>query len=159
MLHHTCAPWCGEWIFPGSRCLCQDRALGGLRFRRDAKFTMRTVSGSRYGSAGYNGPAMAPSYRAQLLVALGVFVLAFTTFHFYLDAAGLCGLGGCPELSQSSHVAHHGGGSSTACAAAVLVASLTVSAPAPFSGRHRAAKHRCPAEAYHTPDTPPPRFF
>jgi len=104
---------------------------------------------------GYNSPAMMPSYRAQLIVALAVFVLVFASLHFYFDAVGLCGLGGCPEPSQSSHAAHSGS-SSTACVAAVLVASLTPSL-VPFSGRRLAAKHRCPAEVYPSPDTPPPR--
>jgi len=99
---------------------------------------------------------MTPSYRAQLLVAMAVFVLAFSSFHFYFDAMGLCGLGGCPEPAQSSHAAHSGG-SSTACVAAVLVAFLMVPSLVTFSGRRRAADHRCPAEAYPSPDTPPPR--
>jgi hypothetical protein len=103
-----------------------------------------------------NGPAMTTSYRAQLLVAMAVFVLAFSSFHFFFDATGLCGLGGCPEPSHSSHAAHSGG-FSTACVAAVLVAFLLVPSLIPFSGRRRAAKHRRPAEAYPSPDTPPPR--
>ena len=107
-------------------------------------------------ASGYNGPAMTTSYRAQLLVAMAVFVLAFSSFHFYFDATGMCGLGGCPEPSHSSH-ASHSGGSSTACVAAVLVTFLTVPSLVPFSGRRRAADHRCPAEAYPSPDTPPPQ--
>jgi hypothetical protein len=87
---------------------------------------------------------------------MAIFVLAFSSFHFYFDATGLCGLGGCPEPSQSSH-ASHSGGSSTACVAAVLVAFLMVSSLVTFSGRRRAADHRCPAEAYPSPDPPPPR--
>ena len=117
---------------------------------------MRTASGSRYGSPGYNGPAMTASYRAQLLVAMAIFVLAFSSFHFYFDATGLCGLGGCPEPSQSSHAAHSGS-SSTSCVAAVLVTFLTVPSLVPFSGRRRAAKHRCPAETHPSPDAPPPQ--
>jgi hypothetical protein len=99
---------------------------------------------------------MTASYRAQLLVAMAVFVLAFSSFHFYFDATGLCGLGGCSEPSQSSHAAHSGG-SWTACVAAVLVAFLMVPSLMPFSVRRRAADHRCPAEAYPSPDTPPPQ--
>jgi hypothetical protein len=131
-------------------------ALGGGASAETQGFTMRTAWGSRYGSPGYNGPAMTTSYRAQLLVAMAIFVLAFSSFHFYFDATGLCGLDGCPEPSQSSHAAHSGS-SSTSCVAAVLVAFLLVPSLVPFSCCRRAAKHRCPAEAYPSPDTPPPR--
>jgi hypothetical protein len=117
---------------------------------------MRTASGSCYGSPGYNGAAMTASYRAELLVAMAVFVLTFSSFHFYLDAMGLCGLDGCPEPSQSSHETHSGS-SWTSCVAAVLAAFLLVPSLVAVSGRRRVAKHWCPAEAYPSPDTPPPR--
>ena len=63
-----------------------------------------------------------------------MFVLAFASLHPFFDAAGLYGLGGCPEPSSSSHEVH-GGVSSAACVAAVLAAALTVHARATFFGR------------------------
>jgi hypothetical protein len=90
------------------------------------------------------------------LVALVVLVVAFVAFHPYLDEAGLCGLGGCPEASQTSHAAHVG--FSTACLFAVLVTSgARALASASFFGRRRAADPLRPTEAYLSPDPPPPR--
>ena len=94
-------------------------------------------------------------YRAHL-VALAVLVAAFVALHPYLDEAGLCGLGGCPEASQSSHETHVG--FSTACLFAVLVAwGARALAPAWFLGRRRAADPLRPTEAHLSPDPPPPR--
>jgi len=96
--------------------------------------------------------------RVYVVVTLAVFVFAFASFHPYFDAAGFCGLGGCPDASHSSH-GSHGAGFSTACMAAVLIASLATSAFGSFSGRRRAANQRRPAAAYLSPDTPPPRVL
>ncbi len=95
----------------------------------------------------------------RLLVAIAVLVTAFVVAHPYLDGAGLCGLGGCPEPSQSSSHAAHGGGSSTACVSAVLASGVAVFAFASLSGRRRIADHRRPTEAYLSLDTPPPRLL
>jgi hypothetical protein len=88
------------------------------------------------------------------LIALVVLVATFVALHPYLDEAGLCGLGGCPEASQFSHAAH--AGLSTACLVAVVVAS-GARPRASFFGRRRAADPLRPTEAYLPPDTPPPR--
>jgi hypothetical protein len=93
--------------------------------------------------------------RAQLLVALAVLVAVFVALHPYLDEAGLCGLGGCPEASQGSQSAH--ASSSTACLLAVLVASPTVLALASFVGRRRTTDHPLLTEAYLPLEPPPPR--
>jgi hypothetical protein len=93
--------------------------------------------------------------RAHFLVTLAVFVAAFMTVHPYLDEAGLCGLGGCPEASQSSHAAHSG--FSTTCLVAVLAASSAALAFAPFFGRRRTTGHPLLTEAYLPPEPPPPR--
>lgn len=109
-------------------------------------------------SSGYNGCALLPSYRTYLHFALAILVAAFVSFHPYLDAAGLCGSGGCPKPSHSSHATHVG--FSTTCLAAVLVASgAAVFALASSLGRRRVAEHRRPVEPYLSPDTPPPRVL
>ena len=97
------------------------------------------------------------SFRAYLLTALAVFVFAFASFHAYFDAAGLCGLGGCPDASHTAD-GSHGAGFSTACVAAVLGASLAAHAFASFFGR-RATEQRRPSATYLSPDTPPPRVL
>jgi hypothetical protein len=102
----------------------------------------------------YN-PLALMSGRAQLLVALAILVAAFVALHPYLDEAGLCGLGGCPDASQSSHAAH--GGFSTACLVAVLVASPAAYAFASSLGRRRAYDQPGLTETYLSPDPPPPR--
>ena len=91
-----------------------------------------------------------------LLVAAVVLVATFSTSDPYLEGLGLCGHGGCPEASQSSHIAHSG--SSGACLAAVLVAA-GVAGPAFFAGLGlgRATRQQRPSEAYLPPDPPPPR--
>jgi hypothetical protein len=92
-----------------------------------------------------------------LLVALAVLVAAFLVLHPYLDEAGLCGLGGCPEASQSSHGGH--AGFSNTCLVAVLATFPAALAFASFFGRRRAADHPRPIEAYLSPDPPPPRLL
>jgi hypothetical protein len=93
--------------------------------------------------------------RAQLVIVLVILVVAFASFHPYFDAAGYCGLGGCPEVSQSSHAAHVS--FSTTCLVAVLAVSPMALAFA-FFGRRRVADHSRPTEAYLSPDPPPPRL-
>ena len=94
-------------------------------------------------------------HRTYLLV-LAVLVAALVALHPYLDEAGLCGLGGCPDASQSSHEAHVG--FSTTCLVVVLVGfSVLPSASAAFFGRRRAADPLRPTEARLSPDPPPPR--
>ena len=94
------------------------------------------------------------------MVVLTVLLIVFVMLHPYLDGAGLCGLGGCPEPSQSSSHAAHGGGFSTPCTTAVLVVSGTATfAFATLGGRRRIVDHRRPVEAYLSLDTPPPQFF
>ena len=97
-----------------------------------------------------------PFARRALLVLLVVAIAAFSSSDPYLEGLGLCGHGGCPEASQSSHVVHSG--SSGACLAAVLVAA-GVAGPAFFAGLGlgRATRQRRPAEAYLPPDPPPPQ--
>lgn len=98
--------------------------------------------------------------RTHVVTLLAVMVGVFVILHPYLDEAGLCGLGGCPEPSQSSSHAAHSGGFSTACMAAVLVASGTAAfAFASLFGGRRIADHRRPIETYLSLDTPPPRFL
>jgi hypothetical protein len=89
------------------------------------------------------------------LVALVVLVVAFVSFHPFLDEAGLCGVGGCLEASQSSPAAHVG--FSTACLFAVLAALPAALAFAPFLGRRRADYQPGPTDTYLSPDPPPPR--
>ena len=100
--------------------------------------------------------------RASLPLVLVVFVAAFLTFHPYLDEAGFCGAGGCPEASQSSHASHAGtsAGFSAACLVAVLVASgARALGFVGSSGRLLVADHRRPPEAYLSLDTPPPKLL
>ena len=113
-------------------------------------------AGCSYDLSGYNGTALSTSYRPQLLVALALLVFAFGSLHPFLDAADLCGLGGCPEPSQSSHVSHSGG-SSTTCVAAVLAAAVTTPAFRRFSKRRWVTGLRRPTDSYLSPDTPPPQ--
>ena len=96
-----------------------------------------------------------PSVR-RALVALVVVVGAFLASHPYLEEAGLCGHGGCPDASPSSHVSHVG--PSGACLAAVLVAAA-VAGPAFFAalGLGGAASQRRPSETYLPPEPPPPQ--
>jgi hypothetical protein len=94
--------------------------------------------------------------RAYAVMVLVILVVAFASFHPYFDAAGLCGLGGCQEASQSSHAAH--ASFSTICLVGVLAASPLALAFAFFLGRRRAADDSRPAEAYFSPDPPPPRL-
>lgn len=102
---------------------------------------------------------MAARRTTRLLIALAVVVVAFVVAHPYLDGAGLCGAGGCPEPSQSSsHAAH--AGFSAVCMAAVLVASGTsVLAFASLLGRRFIGDHRRLVETYLSPDTPPPQVL
>ncbi len=90
------------------------------------------------------------------LAAFVVLVAAFLASHPYLEGAGLCGHGGCPEATQSSHAAH--AASSAGCVAAVLAAAggATVAFFASF-GLGRSPRQRRPAEAFLPPDPPPPR--
>lgn len=98
--------------------------------------------------------------RRTYLVALAVLVAAFLMVHSYLDGAGLCGLGGCPEPSQSSSHAAHGGAFSTACMAAVLVASgIAALAFASLFGGRFVGDYWRPVETYLSPDPPPPQFL
>jgi hypothetical protein len=86
-----------------------------------------------------------------------VLVAAFMSLHPYLDEAGLCGLGGCPEASQVSNTAHTS--FSTVCLVAVLAASVAgVLAFASFFDRRRVDDHPWPIEAYISLDPPPPRI-
>jgi hypothetical protein len=105
--------------------------------------------------AGYNPRVLLLGHAH--LVALVVLVTAFVALHPYLDKAGLCGFGGCPEASQqSSHAAHTS--FSTTCLVAVLAASgARALAFTPFFGRCRATDYPRPTEVYLSPDPPPPR--
>lgn len=126
-------------------------ALEDRRDYRGAEFTLRPLL-----DADYNESALLPLRCTYLTFALAILVTVFVSFHPYFDVAGLCGLGGCPEPSQSSSPTAH----STGCVAAVLVASGAAAlAFASFFGRLRAADHRRPAETYLSPDTPPPRVL
>jgi hypothetical protein len=96
--------------------------------------------------------------RHTYLLALAMLVAAFVALHPYLDEAGLCGFGGCPEASQqSSHAAHTS--FSTTCLAAVLAASgARTLAFASFFGRRRGTDYPRPTETYLSLDPPPPRI-
>ncbi len=111
----------------------------------------------RCSPSGYNGSVLWTNYRAYVLVALAVFVFAFASFHPCLDAAGLCGLGGCPDASQPSHVSQVA--SPVVCLSAVLAAA-GAAAPAfyPSLVLLRAVRQRRPAEAYLAPEPPPTRI-
>lgn len=99
-----------------------------------------------------------PSTCRAYLVIFAILASAFLTLHPYLDEAGLCGAGGCPEASQSSSHTAHSTSFTTACLAAVLAASGAAAlAFAPFFVSLRAADHRRPVEAYLSLDTPPPQ--
>jgi hypothetical protein len=107
--------------------------------------------------AGYNAIVLMLG-RAHLTMALTVLVVAFVSFHPYLDQADLCGLAGCPEVSQSAHGPH--AGFSTACLVAVLAASgARALAGTSFFGRRRADDYLRPPETYLAPAPPPPRVF
>lgn len=108
----------------------------------------------------YNGSTVLNSYRTQLLIALAIVVFAFGSLDPYLDAASLCGLGGCPIPVQSSDVAPGGAntGFSGACMVAVLAFFLAASGFARSSGDGRAADQRRPSDAHLPPETPPPRL-
>ena len=108
------------------------------------------------GREGYNLATMSSSRRA-LLVMLAVLVAAFVALHPYLDEEAVCGFGGCPDVSQSSHATHVG--FSTVCLVAVLVASRAVVIFATFRGRRRVVDHWRPVETYLSPDPPPPRVL
>lgn len=91
---------------------------------------------------------------AALLVVMAAALLASP----FLDEVGLCGHGGCPEASQSTHAAH--AGLSGACLAAVLVAAGAAAAAffASLRGRLPARQQR-PTEAHLPPELPPPQFL
>ena len=92
------------------------------------------------------------------LAAFVVLVAAVLASHPFLEEAGLCGHGGCPEASQSSHVTH--AAPSLACLAAVLVAA-GAAAPAFFAslGGRRPVRQQRPTEAHLPPEPPPPQLF
>lgn len=104
--------------------------------------------------SGYNAHALSTSRRAYAPVALAVLVAAFVALYPYLDGAGLCVAGGCPEASGHAQAA----GFSAVCLVAVLAASrLATAAPSiPFLARRTARPCR-PREAHLPPETPPPR--
>ena len=109
------------------------------------------------GTERYTLDAM-PCSRRTLFVLFAVLLTAFVTLHPYLDGAGLCDHGGCPEASQSSHAVHVS--VSTACVAAVFVAPFGAAlAFARFSGRRRVDDEWRPDETFLSPDTPPPRVL
>ena len=95
--------------------------------------------------------------RRTRMAALVVMVAALLASPF-LDEVGLCGHGGCPEASQSTHAAH--AGPSGACLAAVLVAA-GAAAPALFAspGGRRPFRQQRPTEAHLPPESPPPQLF
>lgn len=109
------------------------------------------MSFARATSAGR--PPARRTLAAALAVVLVVLIATFSGSDPYLEGLGLCGHGGCPE---ASHVVHSS--SSGACLAAVLV-TAGVAGLAYFAalGLGRAARQQRPAEAYLSPDPPPPR--
>ncbi len=131
-------------------------ARGEAKKPRTAGPPARSVSvGHRY----IIRPALLSSRRTYFLVALTVLVVVFVSFHPYFDAEGLCGSGGCPKPSHSSH-ATHSISFSTVCLAAVLVTSDAAALTfASFFKRLRAANHRRPSETYLSPDAPPPQIL
>lgn len=90
----------------------------------------------------------------HFLVLIVVLVALFGAFHLVLDAAGLCGSGGCPETMESS--GGHAGFSLACVAVAAAVSGLAVFAFSVFVGRWPATSAR-PYKLYLSPDSPPPR--
>ena len=95
--------------------------------------------------------------RTRLTVALAVLVVAFVSLYPYLDSAGYCDRGGCPEMAQLSH-AHHAD-SPAPGAVAVLAASGAAAAALASASRRWVTEHRRPAEPCLPPEPPPPRPF
>lgn len=95
--------------------------------------------------------------RRTRMAALAIMVAALLASPF-LDEVGLCGHGGCPEASQSTHAAH--AGPAGACLAAVLVAA-GAAAPAFFAplGGRRPGRQQRPTEAHLPPESPPPQVL
>ena len=106
---------------------------------------------------GLYNPGVMLLLRRTRMAALVVMVAALLASPF-LDEVGLCGHGGCPEASQSSHAAH--AGASSACLAAVLVATgAAASAFFASLGGRRPVRQQRPAEAHLPPELPPPQLF
>ena len=97
--------------------------------------------------------------RTRLTFALAVLVAAFVSLHPYLDPAGLCGSGGCPEPSHPSHSSHaaHAKPSDTCPLGALVAPGATPFALAAFLGRRGAGDRPRPAGPCLPPDTPPPK--
>lgn len=92
--------------------------------------------------------------RRPHLVALALLVAVFVAFYPYLEPAGSCGAGGCPQLSQA-----HAPSSPNLPAGdivAVLAAPASV-ATLRAAGFLRPASDRHPEEVHLSPDSPPPR--
>ena len=92
----------------------------------------------------------------HVLVSVAVLVALFGMLHPALDAAGLCGSGGCPEMMESS--GGHTGFSLSCIAAVVSAFSVVAFAGALFSLGRRPTNHSRPHELYLTLDPPPPRL-
>jgi hypothetical protein len=95
-------------------------------------------------------PSLTP-HRTHLLV-LAVLVAAFVALYPYLD----CDAGQCPEASHLSHTSS--AGPLATCLVAVLASTTATLASAPLFKGRRADRRRRPAEAYLSPDPPPPRI-
>jgi hypothetical protein len=85
------------------------------------------------------------------LLAVAVFVAVFVALYPYLDAAGACGDGGCPHLSQAHAPELPTGGFAAALVAVVMAPVLAARAV------HRPDSDLPPAETCIAPDPRPPQ--
>lgn len=93
----------------------------------------------------------------HFLVLVTIIVALFGALHPVLNAAGLCGSGGCPETVEHSPGVHTG--FSLVCIAAMIPASgVAMFAFVSFLLGRRSAEYFRPHELYLSPDTPPPRI-
>ena len=94
---------------------------------------------------------------ARVAVALAILMVAFVSLYPYLDSAGYCDRGGCPDLAQLSHA--HPADPPAPGAVAVLAASGAAAAALASAARRWGTEHRRPAEPCLAPEPPPPRPF
>lgn len=85
-------------------------------------------------------------------MVVAVLVAAFVALYPYLEVAGYCGDGGCPEIVQIS------ASSSPELPTAGVLTSLVAAATIPAATMRRSHSDRRPEEIRISPETPPPRL-
>jgi hypothetical protein len=92
--------------------------------------------------------------RCTLLIAFAFLVAAFVALYPYLDSAGMCHSGECPQVVHSAS-----SGFSTLCLiAAVLVVVPVLRAVSAFDWRSATSDLR-PIQVLSSPDPPPPQLL